>query len=320
MNKKTKKWLIAAAFLTIIGSVIFAAVMELFDWDFSNLHPVKYQKNTHIISEEFSGISIETNTADITFVPDPEGNSHVICLDIENALHTVDVQNGILTIRQNDEREWYEYIGFGVGKPWITVYLSQSQYDSLQINESTGDVLIPKGLTFRSINISVSTGDVENHASSLGITKIKASTGDIHVEGITAEALDLSVSTGSVTVSDVTCQEDVKITVSTGKTNMTNVSCKNVISGGNTGDMILNHVVATERFSLERTTGDVKFNGCDAGEIWVKTDTGDVTGSLLTDKVFLAHTDTGDVEVPKTPTGGKCEISTDTGDIKIKIE
>ena len=320
MNKKTKKWLIAAAFLTIIGSVIFAAIMTSFDWDFSKLSTVNYQKNSHIISEEFSGISIDTDTADITFVLDPEGNSYVACLDIENALHTVDVQNGILTIRQNDEREWYEYIGFGVEKPSITVYLSQSQYDSLQINESTGDVLIPKGLTFRSINISVSTGDVENHASSLENIKIKASTGDIYVEGVTAKSISLSVSTGAVTVSDVICQEDVTITVSTGKTNMTNVGCKNVISSGDTGNMILNHVVAAEKLSLERTTGDITFNGCDAGEILVKTDTGDVTGCLLTDKVFLAQTDTGNVDVPKTSTGGKCEISTSTGDIKIIIE
>lgn len=46
---------------------------------------------------------------------------------------------------------------------------------------------------------------------------------------------------------------------------------------------------------------------------------GNVKGTLLTNKVFITHTDTGRVNVPKTVTGGKCEINTDTGNIKIDI-
>ena len=74
-----------------------------------------------------------------------------------------------------------------------------------------------------------------------------------------------------------------------------------------------------EKFSVTRTTGYVKLDGCDASEIVIKTDTGDVTGTLLTEKVFIAHTDTGRVKVPNTTSGGRCEITTDTGNIKITI-
>ena len=82
----------------------------------------------------------------------------------------------------------------------------------------------------------------------------------------------------------------------------------------------MNNVIAAEKFSIKRSTGDVKFNSCDATEIYVKTDTGDVSGSLLSNKVFFTNTDTGDVEIPKTMDGGKCEIITDTGDIKITVK
>ena len=58
---------------------------------------------------------------------------------------------------------------------------------------------------------------------------------------------------------------------------------------------------------------------CDAEEIGIKTDTGDVTGSLLSEKVFHARTDTGRIEVPKTTGGGLCEIVTDTGDVRIRL-
>ena len=56
-----------------------------------------------------------------------------------------------------------------------------------------------------------------------------------------------------------------------------------------------------------------------AAEILIKTDTGDVKGSLLSEKVFVVQTDTGSIDVPKTVSGGRCEITTDTGDIKISL-
>ena len=78
--------------------------------------------------------------------------------------------------------------------------------------------------------------------------------------------------------------------------------------------------ILTGEFNLERNTGDIEFHGCDAETIYVETDTGDVTGTLLTDKVFITETDTGSVDVPKSVSGGRCEISTDTGDIRIEIQ
>ena len=57
------------------------------------------------------------------------------------------------------------------------------------------------------------------------------------------------------------------------------------------------------------------FDRCDAAELSITTDTGDVKGTLLSDKVFIARTDTGRVHVPETTNGGKCKITTSTGDI-----
>ena len=51
----------------------------------------------------------------------------------------------------------------------------------------------------------------------------------------------------------------------------------------------------------------------------ITTDTGNVKGSLLSEKVFIVSTDTGKKQVPNTITGGRCEITTDTGDIIISI-
>ena len=47
---------------------------------------------------------------------------------------------------------------------------------------------------------------------------------------------------------------------------------------------------------------------------------GDIEGTLLTDKIFMAESDIGEVDVPKTTSGGRCEINTNTGDIDIEIK
>ena len=78
-------------------------------------------------------------------------------------------------------------------------------------------------------------------------------------------------------------------------------------------------MIAENKLSIKRSTGNVKFRSCDAAELYVKTSTGNVTGSLLTDKVFITETGTGRIDVPETSVGGRCEIKTDTGDIEIKI-
>ncbi len=320
MRKKTKIWLIIATALILIGCVMFGTVMTMLQWDFTKLSTVKYETNDYGIHEAYKNISIVTKTADIAFVPSENPKTTVLCYEQKNEKHSVAVQEGSLVIEIADTRKWYDHIGINFGTPKITVYIPQGEYGILSVKTITGDVEIPNAFKFESIDVTESTGNITNYASALERIRIKASTGDIRVENVSAGTLDLSVSTGRITVSDVTCVGDVKISVSTGKTNLTNLTCKNLLSNGNTGDISLKNANATEKFSIERSTGAVKLDGCDAAEIFIETDTGDVTGTLLSEKVFIAKTDTGTIAVPKTAVGGRCEITTDTGDICIKIQ
>ena len=320
MRKATKIWLMTAALLVLIGCILFVGVMSTLGWDFAKLSTVKYETNTYEINEVFSEISINTDTADIIFVLSDDGKCKVECYEEENAKHFVTIEEDILVVKINNQKSWYDYIGLHFGSPKITIYLPKTEYTALSISESTGDIEIPKDYSFGNVDISLSTGDVDFFATASRSIKIKTSTGNIRVENTSAGSLDLSASTGKVTVSGVTCKGTITLGVSTGKAHLTNVACESVISIGSTGNITLGNVIATEKISIERSTGDVKFIGSDAAEIYVETDTGDVTGSLLSNKVFITDTDTGRVDVPKTTTGGRCKIDTDTGDVEITID
>lgn len=281
MTKTTKIWLIIATTLLLTGCIIFGGVMTVYKWDFSKLSTNKYETNKYDIADNFKNISVNVKTADIVFVASEKAKTEVVCYEQDNANHEVSVDNDTLTIKLVDERKWYEYIGINFRTPKITVYLPQGEYGNLTVS---------------------------------------ASTGDIDIKNLSAENINLTVTTGEIEAKSITCNGDFKTTVSTGEVELKDVSCKNLSSNGNTGDITLKDVIAEEKFAIERSTGDVKFERCDANEIFIKTDTGDVKGSLLSDKVFITETDTGNIDVPKTITGGRCEITTDTGDIKITVD
>lgn len=322
MSKVTKIWLVVAASLVLVGSIIFAGVMTVLKWDFLKLDTSKYETNTHEITQEFDNIAIKTDTADIDLVPTENGECKVVCFEQAKVKHSVSVEDGTLTVSVVDERKWYDHIKlFSFKTPKITVYLPKAQYGALKINDQTGDIKISNGLEFQSIDISASTGDVGVFASVTDTLKVQVSTGYIRVENLSAGALRLSASTGDVTVKSVNCTSEVKVNVSTGDIKLTDVNCGSITSSGSsTGDVILKNVIVAETLSLKTSTGDIKLDGCDAAELFMTADTGDVKGSLLSEKVFITKTDTGDVKVPKTITGGRCEITTKTGDIEITIK
>lgn len=318
--KKTAILLIFATCLILIGCIIFGGVMTVFKWDFKTLSTDKFETITHTISEEFENISIINDTADVIFLPADTDECNVVCYQNQIIKYSVKVEDNTLNITPVDTRKWYDYISFfSFSSPKITVNLPKNQYNSITVNQDTGNIEIPKDFKFSSIDIATSTGYINNLASATENIKLKTSTGDIKTQDISAKNIDLSVSTGKVTASNIIADGDLKITVSTGKTNLTDIKCKNIISNGDTGSMSLKNVLADEKFNIKRSTGNVNFDGCDADELFIETDTGNVKGSLLTSKVFITESDTGRINVPKTTTGGRCEITTDTGDIIISL-
>ena len=95
MDKNTNTWLLIAALLILIGSVLFAAAMTANHWDFTKLSTVDYETNTYVF-EEVRDISIETETADVLFLPSEDGACKVLCYEPTEAKHTVEVKDGKL--------------------------------------------------------------------------------------------------------------------------------------------------------------------------------------------------------------------------------
>ena len=320
MNQAAKTWLIAGAVLLLVGMTGFVCVMSLNGWNFAAFSDSEFITTEVDIREAFESISIRSDTEDIAFVPSENGKCSVVFHEKAKERHSASVKGGTLQIEQSDTRTWKDRISFfSFGTPTITLYLPQGGYGSLFIEESTGDISIPKEFTFENMDLSSSTGNVDCSASASGPVRIAAGTGDIRIGDISAGSLDLSVSTGKVEVRSAACSGDVSVTVGTGQTVLSGLSCRNLSSSGDTGRLTMEDVICTGTLTVERSTGDVRFERCDASELQITTSTGDVTGSLLSEKVFIPRSSTGKINVPETVAGGKCKVTTNTGEIAITV-
>ncbi len=298
--KKTKLLLLIALSFLLIGSIIFTAIMFSLNWDFKELTTMKYVNNNYTIDSEYNNFDISTKTADIIFEISNDDTTKVTCYEMAKATHIVTVENDTLTIKLDDQRKWYNHIDIGFASPKITISLPQAEYSKLKIECKTGDVILPNNLTFTDVNITNKTGDIK-------------------LKNITALDMTLSVSTGDIELLNVKCNS-LSASGNTGDIDLSNVNCTNLTATASTGDIELENVIATNNFNLAVSTGDIEFDSCDANEITATTTTGSIKGTLLSDKSFDADSKTGKVKVPETTTGGKCKLTTKTGNINITIK
>ena len=317
----SKKWITIGAAMLGAGALICGISFATMGFDSTKLGTAEYVTNTTEVKDKFQHITISSNIEDVELVPADDDGCKVVCYEEKDDPYKVYVKKDTLMIEKEKKTGW-KLFNFGIvtEEPKITVYLPDDSYKALQIETDTGDAYIPGDFSFERIGTETDTGDVSCYASADEGVDITTNTGDIIISNVSSKELKLASDTGKMEISNAEISGDVAVWENTGKVSMENVTCRKFTAEEDTGDLTMTNVVAKDEFHLESNTGDVRFDGCDAGTIYVRTDTGDVSGTLLTEKTFITDSDTGNIEIPRTKSGGTCEITTDTGDIQIDIK
>lgn len=276
-----KVWMIIGACLIATGVVICTVALVALGFNFKNISTQNMETNIYTPEEDFSNISLDVRTADIHFVAAEDGKTKVVCYEEAKLKHNIRVSQDTLIISQADEQKWYDHINFYTEKASVTVYLPAAEYDTLSLNCTTGDLSVAQALSFKTADVSATTGDICWNANTEGSLTLSCTTGDVTTKNVQCGSLNIHTATG-----------DVKLT--------------NTQVVGN--------------LNVKVTTGDVKLERVDAAEINIKATSGDVEGTLLSDKIFIVENTTGDVTVPQSSAGGKCTVKTTTGDIEFRIE
>lgn len=280
--KKGKKIFVIGFVLFIVGLILFVFGLAMLGFDFKKFGAQEIQTNEYAVEEEFENIVIDVDTSDVNIIALQTSQSKVSVSDKEKIKHIVTVKDKTLFIGVEDTRKWYDHIGIHFDELSVTLELPSGNYKALTVETDTGNCSISQSLSFENITVGTDTGDIN--------------------------------------LADVTVEETLQRECSTGKTTLTRVKAKNFISNGSTGDVHINECEFLQTLRIKTSTGDVRIELSDAGEIFVETSTGDVKGILLSEKIFITKTSTGDIRVPSSTAGGTCEITTSTGDIIIEIQ
>lgn len=319
MKRVTKKTVRIALLLCLSGLLIVLVSFLTADFDITKLSTVAFETNTQEINEVFTDIAIETKTADVSFVLREEDGCKVVCYEEERMKHTATVQNGTLMISVTDTRKWYDHIGMSFGDAELTIYLPKTQYGELEIKSDTGAVEVPEVFDFETATVETDTGDVDWQAAVARDLTIETDTGAVNVDTDNLETLEVKTSTGDVSVNSVRNALTVSVETNTGATRLNNIRCRIFAVKSDTGEIRMKDTVAGFNGTVISQTGGVTLENSDVVEsLYIKTDTGDVTGTLLSGKQFQTETDTGNIDVPAT-NGAPCVITTNIGDIKIEV-
>ncbi len=322
--KKSKIIMIVVAIILIVsGGIIGAIALATKDFDLSEesmVNTMHFVTNTYNMDEAFSDITIEGAEADIRFLTSEDDSCKVVCNEAEEVYHSVEVKNDTLTIERIDTRKWYGNVGINMGRMEILVYLPQTEYEALYVKSVSGAIDIPKDFGFKEAELRSTSGDVNFTASVQNELSIETVSGNLYVGDISPKSLKLHSTSGDAKISSVNVEAELTAETVSGNFELTNIGCRNITAESTSGEMGLVNVNVSEDIHIESVSGDVTLMECDADSLWLKTSSGDVSGTLLTEKIFITDTSSGDIDVPNSASGGKCEITTVSGNIEFTIQ
>ena len=99
------------------------------------------------------------------------------------------------------------------------------------------------------------------------------------------------------------------------------VRCSLLTAGSTSGGIKLQDVRTQNNLNIVNVSGDIVLDKSDAAFLRLKTTSGDISGNLLSPKIFNAYSVSGEINVPPSSpiASGECRINTVSGDIKIQI-
>lgn len=284
MKTSKKIALIVAAGCILLGGLLIVFSRPRGGFHELEAHTTTYESKTYDVSEPFRRICVQDTAMDVRILPAADGQCRVECYDSRKRTHTVAVTDDTLTVTCVDLETWYDHIGITWGG-WqdiaLTVYLPEQEYESLLLQTASGDIAVHSGFTFAEAELRTASGDVTFTGTVSEQLSVQSTSGEIEVRNTTGSTVQIATTSGDIELAAVQ------------------------ISG---------------EAVLETISGDIALEHSDAGSFRIKTTSGDIEGALLSGKNFVTHTVSGDVRVPPSDsTANVCEVTTTSGDIRIKV-
>ncbi|MCR5674883.1 MAG: DUF4097 domain-containing protein [Lachnospiraceae bacterium] len=248
---------IVSVVLIAAGAVICGFSLSAMHFDMNRLSTAEYKENSFPVTDAFRDIRIRTGMEKICFAASEDGKCRVDILDHEKVDHSVRTEDDTLVIETTDARNWTDFVGVFTRSPQIMVFLPESRYESLLIENSTGDA-------------ALSSLDFD------GSITYNTSTGDLHMRDVTCADLNSDGNTGEVFLERVLISGACRITRNTGDVEFDDSDAASISIETSTGD-VSGTLLSDKSFTALSVTGDVEvpLSGT-GGSCEITTTTGDI--------------------------------------------
>ena len=201
--------------------------------------------NEYKFTEDIDDIEIDVATADVDIKKAENGETKVVCVEKEKVYHVTEVSNKKLSIKEKDERKWYQkyLFNWNFKSMSVTVYLPEEAYNDMTVEANTGHIIVDKDFTFANVNISDDTGTVKLNNKVTGNVEINVHTGDVTLSGVDAKNLKVKTSTGDINAKAAEIQETMTLQSSTGDVELYDLKGASLKTKTSTGHVELNNVV-----------------------------------------------------------------------------
>lgn len=322
MSKTKKILLIIAIICIVIGGIITILALAAVKFNIFKFNTVNFENKTCIINDDFENINVYEVSFDITFIKSDNNECKIIYPEGDQIKQTISVENNTLKVAYKDERKWYERIGFyWLDDDGIKIYLPKNEYEKLYISSVSGDICVPDNFTFSETDLESTSGEIEFYSITKNRLNAETVSGDLNIKNVNGSLTAKSTS-GEIYISNISTKT-INIKTTSGDISLIDAkNTENIEINSTSGDISINDTVNTKDTLIQSTSGEVSLMNFDSEYLKIETVSGDVEGSLLSEKVFITDTTSGDVDVPigNSLAFGECVVSTTSGDISFKIK
>lgn len=322
MIKAKKTALLISLGLILSGLIIAFIAAACLGFDPQRLNTSTFETYEQSVDGAFTDLRIRTVNSDIQLLPYDGGRCRVVYDESEHTKVDIQSDGTTLSITERDTRLWYQQIQFMyfARDPAITVYLPRESYHSLHLESTNGDMEVGDTFRFTDAELQNTNGEIVFSAGTSGKLTLGAINGSIRAANASGGPVKAKSVNGSIALQDMDVTQ-LETDTTNADIRLSDITAGELSAASTNGRLRLSQTAAEGTMKLHTVNADITLDQVDAASLDITTTNGDVSGSLLSPKVFDCSTNHGDVSLPPSdPTGGTCRVKTANGDVKLFID
>jgi|LGVF01.2.fsa_nt_gb DUF4097 and DUF4098 domain-containing protein YvlB len=311
MSSLTKKILIIAGGLILVGSIIaiIALFMVGFNFEALSTNSSDYEEKSYTYElKNIKGLSVDSINSPVMITKSDDDRIHINTFESETDNYTItQSNNGILRIESNIKQPWYQFIGFNFNSQnyVLNIALPSQFIGSLDVSCISDDISLSDLKFLDRLNLNTTSGN-------------------IIIKDILADQTTLTSVSGNIDLEQATINHNLNITATSGFSKISSAEINgDLYMTSISGDDTIETATINGNISLESTSGLINFSNLTTNNLSIDTISGDILGNLLgdpSDYSIQSETISGNLNLPASQNGPKLlNLSTTSGNMTITI-